>query len=122
MKKLLLLIPLVALLALVPACNSTPTGIAYKAEGVTILTVDAAMNGWRDWVNGGHATAAQVEQVHAAYNRYYDAQQVAKVALEAALGGSTQQTSAALSAAQISAASSQASLISLIQTFTKGAK
>lgn len=84
MKKIMTVIGLAAFLCVpvfTPGCSTTPVKLATQVESATILTVDGAMHGWADWVNAGKASKAEVVQVHAAYDKYYSAQLLAKSAL-----------------------------------------
>lgn len=69
----LLLLPLLLLLL---GCQS-----AYKTTGVTIVTVDAAMNAWGDYVRAGLSTPEEEAKVKSAYDKYYAAIQGEKAAV-----------------------------------------
>lgn len=100
-----------------PGCQSSPPVVAYKAEGVIITTVDTAMKAWKDYVKtSGKATQKQVDVVKAAYQKYYDAQQVAKVALTEYVAAQTDATRATWESAMAAATKAQGDIITLIQT------
>lgn len=101
-----------------PGCaNTTPQVIAYKAEGIVIPSVNAAMQGWRDWVVAGHATQAQVDAVKKAYNTYRSAQIIAKAALERYVADPSVEGEVAASNAAASAAKN--ALLDLINSYFK---
>ena len=62
------------------ACATVEQG-AYRTIGATVALVDAAMNGWGDYVRAGKATDAQQVQVRALYADYQVAMRTAKVAI-----------------------------------------
>lgn len=67
--------------------NQSTLDTVYKSEGTLITTVDSAMQAWSDYVKRGLATQSQVDVVKAAYIKYYNAQQIAKVGLHFSLQG-----------------------------------
>lgn len=91
MKRFNLLILLVILLCSAPfvgtGCGSTPQATATHVAGAQVLTVDAAMQAWAEWVNAGYATQAQVDAVRDAYMTYYIAAQAEKKTLLASVQG-----------------------------------
>lgn len=55
----------------------------FTTAGLTINTVDAAMNGWGDWVRAGKASPAQEAEVRKAYEGYLDSVRLFERAVEA---------------------------------------
>lgn len=116
----------VAVIPLETGCQ-TAGNATVKAEGAVVLTVDAAMKGWKDWVMAGHATQAQVDKVKALYNEYYAAQLLAKQTLVDFLqvSGDTTKSDAdraaaktALTNASANAAAKSTSLVTTITGLT----
>lgn len=103
------------LFGLIQGCGTTPAGTAYKVEGTTIATVDTAMQGWADWVKAGHATQKQVDTVKAAYGKYYEAQTLAKSAVDVYLANKTEANSTAVLDATAAVATAQGDLLTLVQ-------
>lgn len=57
----------------VPGCMGgcqNPERTAYQTTGVVVFSVDAAMNGWGDYVRAGKASAEDEAKVKAAYEKY----------------------------------------------------
>lgn len=105
-------------LALFTGCNTPPTTVAYRVEGVVITTVDKGMNAWRDYVVAGFATKAQVLQVKDAYDKYYNAQLLARAAFEKAMAEADSATAAdEIATANKAVADAESALLSLIQSF-----
>jgi hypothetical protein len=116
-KGLLLLLCLsVALLA---GCGTTPGNVAYRSEGTTILTVDAGMRAWADYVAQEKASPGELDAVRNAYERYYAAQMTVKAALELYLATANPDNADALSKLTAAAAEQSTALINLIRQFTK---
>lgn len=100
-------------------CKSSPIGVVAKTEGVLITSVNTGMNVWGDYVRAGHATQAQVDTVKADYNLYFNAQQVAKAAIEKALAaGSTDLTE--VNTANAAVTNAENAVISVINQFLTG--
>lgn len=116
MKKLITSIALGIVLAGSSGCNSTPTQITIKAEGVIITSVNTGMQIWSDQVNAGHATQAQVDTVKTAYNAYYDAQMVAKAAIEQVLASGSTNT-VDITTANAGVGNAEATLLSILNQF-----
>ena len=51
------------------ACASLESN-AYKIIGATAVSVDAAMNGWGDYVRAGKANSDEQNRVRSAYEQY----------------------------------------------------
>ena len=66
-----LLLPLILSLIFVSGCKSTPEAKLYKTTGTVIITVDAAMNAWGDYVRAGLATPEQQMMVKQKYDTYF---------------------------------------------------
>lgn len=49
-----------------------PERTAYQTTGVVVLSVDAAMNGWGDYVRAGKASVDDQAKVKAAYMKYQE--------------------------------------------------
>jgi len=99
------------------SCKSTNTiTTVTQVEGVVIKTVDVGMQTWRDYVVAGKASQAQVNTVMNAYNTYYNAQMIAKGAIEQYLAtGSTNQADVAVANQAVSQA--ETSLLSLLNQY-----
>ena len=120
MKKILTIVLLGFALATMPGCKN-PTATAYKSESALITSVDTAMKVWHDRVVAGKATQAQMDLVKKSYQTYYNAQQVAKAALELYISNtSTNTASASANAASARQAVSDAAsaLVSLVTLYT----
>ena len=122
----LLLPPLAAELVLSSGCASA-NKTAYKATGVAVITVDAAMSAWGSYVKQNHPPASQEQAVKDAFEKYQAAASLvatagaahAKVLADRANGGTGDATGAManLNAAIAIATSSLSDLINLLQTF-----
>jgi hypothetical protein len=120
MKKLLSLIGLAALLA-GAGCQNTPQTIVGKSEGVIIATVDSGMKAFADAANQGRVTQAQVDVVKKNYGIYYNAQQVAKAALEKWIASKDPADKAANDTAQAAVTNAESALLEILNQFlTKG--
>lgn len=102
--------------ATLTGCNSTPATAAYKTEGVIITSVDTGMRIWADQVNTGHATQKQVDTVKQAYNAYYDAQMLAKAALEKYIASTTKDAND-VATANAAVGQAEAALLSVLNQF-----
>lgn len=71
---------MLALLALSMACVSLETN-AYKVIGATAVTVDAAMNGWGDFVRAGKASNDDQAVVRSSYEKYQKAMSASRTAV-----------------------------------------
>lgn len=99
-------------------CKTSQIGTVTKAEGVLITAVNTGMAVWGDYVRAGHATQAQVDTVKTAYNAYYNAQQLAKAAIEKALASGNPATSQAdVDTANAAVTNAETALISVINQF-----
>lgn len=106
---------LAGIIAIGLAGCSTPQRAALTATGVQVVTVDAAMNAWGDYVRAGAATQAQVDAVKLAYQHYYQAALVEKAAWLAYASAPTNATPAQTAQAVTQAA--QGPLIQLVLGF-----
>src|SRR5947209_3517875 len=68
----LLLLQCIAAAALLAGCREPETA-AYRTIGTVIVTVDSAMNAYRDACRSGLIASNLQEQVHAAYDTYHQA-------------------------------------------------
>ena len=116
MKRIASLLTLLLLLG-ATGCKTPPATVAYRAEGITISTVDKGMSAWADFVNNGGATSAQVTLVKNAYNQYYQAQLIAKAAFEKFLASGNTSDQASLDLANKAVLDAQGALVTLLQTF-----
>jgi len=113
------------LLVAIAACQSTtPTTVAYKVEGSLIATVNTSMLAWADWVKSTNGvTVEQINLVQNAYETYYQAQLVARDAVNAYLAVNSPDNSNSVVEATSKVGQSGAALVSLIANFRqKGAK
>lgn len=116
---LLLIFAASGLLLMSPGCASTPAGKVYQAEGVAIHSVNTAMQIWADQVKAGKATQEQIDTVKRAYAVYYDAQQVAKAALEKWIASGSPNDQAACTLANNAAANAVSAVVNLVQLYRK---
>ncbi len=107
---------IVAVAVLDTGCGSTPAEVAYKGEALIIQSIDLGMKLWADQVNAGNATQKQVDEVKAAYNVYYNAQQAAKAALMKYLASQTKD-SADVQAANAAVVNAENALLSILNQF-----
>lgn len=77
-----LLLTLGILCALAVGC-ANPEQTAYRVIGTTIVSVDAAMNGWGDYVRAGKATPEEQMSVRTAYEKYQNAKRAAQAGIMA---------------------------------------
>lgn len=102
-------------------CSTTPVQATIKSEGILIVSVDAGMNAWHDYVvdhlTDGKVTQKQIDIVKQAYNTYWNAQQVAKAAIKLALKDPTKQSD--VDSANASLKTAEASLISILNQYLK---
>lgn len=71
-------IALTACLFFLNAGCATPELAAYRTLGTTTVLVNAAMNGWGDYVRAGLATPDDQIRVRGAYEKYQASMRVAK--------------------------------------------
>jgi hypothetical protein len=76
------LLPLIAILALVAACQSTPKRIAYNTLASTATAVDTAMQVAGDLYKAGEITEADKADVLLKYDKYQTAMNQAIMLLE----------------------------------------
>lgn len=121
MKKLLILLPLVVSLTLTPGCGTTPQSKATQASGIVVQTVDSAMKAWADYVRTYDITVPQSQRddVHKAYTAYYNAQLVAKAALEQWVASKSNADEASWAKADAARQAAETALISLINNLLK---
>jgi hypothetical protein len=68
------LLTLAGVTLLITGCAGTPADrVALNVTGTQVVSVDAAMQAWRDYVLQGLATQEQVDRVHVLYDSYYAA-------------------------------------------------
>jgi len=90
----LLLAGIIAAACFVEGCGTTPARTALTATGIQVVTVDAAMSAWADFVRAGYANPAQVQAVKSAYQHYYNAALAEKAAWMAYASAPTNATPA----------------------------
>lgn len=100
-------------------CKAPPEVVTYKVEGVTINAVDNSMKAWGDYVRAGHAKQSEVDAVKKAYGQYYDAQMIAKAALEKYIASKSPADQAGADAANLAVAKAQGALLSLVVSLTQ---
>lgn len=96
----------------------TPEQGAYRTIGTVSVSVDAAMNGWGDYVRAGKATPEQEAKVKAGYVKYQSAMRVAKITV--ASYRAQPDGASRLNAAVDALAASGSEIVTLVQLFTKG--
>ena len=103
----------------VSGCTTSQTSVAIKSEGVIITTVDLGMKAWAQWVNTGHASAVQVNNVENAYNAYYTAQETAEAALLLAVNASVTNAPSAsdIQSANAQVATAEGTLLTLLNQY-----
>lgn len=99
-------------------CATTPIQSTIKAEGVLITSVDTGMNLWHDRVIAGKATQSQIDAVHTAYDAYYDAQMVAKAAIEKVLAGQSTNPND-VNTANLAVQNAETQIINLLNQYIK---
>lgn len=102
----------------------TPQVSAYKTEGIVITTADSALKAYSTYSQTHTPSKAEYEAIESAWNKYYDAQQVAKFALKVYIAASEKGTAtdaqlAALQAAESNVASASTAIIDLVKGFLK---
>lgn len=121
MKRQIQLLLLMAVLAVSYGC-ANPELAAYRTTGTVVVTVNDAMNAFADaWV-AGMVTQQQKAQVDAAYDKYYAAIQVQRVAVAAFKANQAQGGTNTLNIAVASLASAEGNILSLIYQFLPPAK
>lgn len=122
MRKLLTLMTLTTALI---ACNISMTGCgspektAYRTVGVTVNTVDAAMNTWGDFVRAGRATPQQETDVKRAYTSYQTSMRLLRVAVNVYNAEPTEVNDTKLETALQALEANRDSLIKLIRALAK---
>lgn len=101
-------------------CKTSPEDIAYKTVGTINITASSAMEGWLDYKNSRtNVPPAQIAAVKAAWDKFYAANQAAKVAI-VAFKTNTDTNALNKSIAVVSAA--QAEVIGLVLQFLPASK
>lgn len=111
-------LPLLLALAMVALAGcKTPEQGAYRTIGTISVSVDAAMNGWGDYVRAGKATDTEQASVRAGYEKYQTTMRATKlvVASYQAQPDGAKRLDTALAAIEASGAE----IITLIQQFTQ---
>jgi hypothetical protein len=105
------------------ACSTSPQRASYQAAGATIISVDAVMTLWGDYVARNHPPASQEAAVKAAYEKYQASMAVAcDAGAMYSAGDNVDDKAAAILSASLRQAIADASqdlldLENLIQTF-----
>lgn len=116
MRQLRIILPLLVVLALLPACT-TFKGNAGKVLSSTALTVDAAMKGWASYVVLNNVPADKQMPVRVAYGQYQTAMAAARDAyVSLALNNDTN----AWTVAQQALTAASSNLTKLIQQLSQG--
>ncbi len=118
MNKLFLLI-LLALPIGFMACKTTPQVVAFKTEGVIITTVDSALKAYADYSQTHPVSKDEYAKVQDYYQRYKDAQDIAKLAIEVYIDESSAGNVVALQTAEQNAATASAAVIDLVKGLLK---
>ncbi len=118
MNKLILLI-LLALPIGFTACKTAPQVVAYKTEGVIITTADSALKAYSDYSQTHTPSRVEYDAVMNGWRKYYDAQQIAKFALETYLSAANEGTAEALQSAEANVSAASAAFIDLVKGFLK---
>lgn len=100
-------------------CQTTPQQASYEAAGTTVVSVDAAMNVWGDYVAANHPGTNEEIAVRSAYEKYQSAMAVACDAGAAyvAAGGTNSTATAALNEAIANSSTELLDLEKLISSF-----
>ena len=120
MKKLISLFCALALTgAVFTACTTKTTNTIVKVESGVITSVNVGMGIWKNRVTAGKATQAQVDNVKAAYNTYYNAQLVLKAALEKSIASNNSLDEAALNTANASMVDAKNAVLAIFNQYVK---
>jgi hypothetical protein len=112
----------IALAGLATGCKTANTA-AYKATGAVVVTVDAAMSAWGDYVRTSHPPVAQEIAVKDAFEKYKAAALTvtsagaAHAKVLATQGADPTSAASALNAAIAISSAALGDLIALIQKF-----
>lgn len=114
-------IVLVTMLSITPiligsGCGSTPVTTANKANAIVITSVNAGMTLWKDYVNSGKATQAQINAVKSFYTTYYNAELAVKAALELSIS-TTNSNAADMANVNASVASAEKALLDILNQY-----
>lgn len=101
-----------------PVGCGSPEQSAYQATGVVTISVDAAMNGWGDYVRAGKASAGDEAKVKAAYERYQASIRTLRTAVLASVNAPDEQSILTTALNALDAA--KIDLINLILSLKKG--
>lgn len=104
---------LMVLAVLIQGCTTEKT--AYRVVGSLAISVNVARKGWNDYARAGHATAAQVQKVADAYDKYALAMSAAESAVVSYKSGAIDRTALQKALDAVSAAS--ADILVLINQF-----
>lgn len=106
------------LLVLAPGCKN-PKATSVQVETVIIKSVDVAMNVWHDYVVANKPPQSKIDNVHAAYNYYYNSQLIAKAALEQWVANTNPTTEAEWVQANQAVTEASNSVIQLVKLLMK---
>jgi len=116
-------VALVLCAGIMVGCQTSPTQTAIKVEGVLIVSVDAGMSEWHDYVvahlTDGKVTQKQIDSVRDAYNAYYSAQQIAKAALMKSISTTPNGNQAEVDATRAALANAEQALLNLLNQYLK---
>ena len=102
----------------VAGCSTQAVNTSVTTERVLIASVNTGMNVWRDYVVAGKATQSQIDTVHTAYDTYYNAQQMAKAAIEKALAANNP-NDPNIAVANASVAQAEQALLNILNQYIK---
>lgn len=121
MKKMMVMLVVAAALLLPCAgCKTSPVKLATQSEVVVVQTVDSAMQAWKDYVEMGLASQREVDLVKVNYQRYYNAQLVAKAALSVWVENKDATAEVAWQNAQASVTEAKNALLDSVTSLMKG--
>jgi (2Fe-2S) ferredoxin len=103
-------------------CQTKPAVVITQSEGVIINSVDVGMNTWalyvKAHVSDGAVTQQQLDTVKSAYTTYYNAQLIAKAALETYIvNGSTNTVD--ITTANTAVSGAETALLSILNQYIK---
>jgi len=101
-------------LALAIGCSS-PQQAAYRTTGSVVITVDAAMNGWGDYVRAGLSKPDEEAKVKAAYEKYQGTIRLARTLTDSFVNNAGDKDTLNVAFTAVDQAKNQ--LIDLIQSF-----
>lgn len=98
-------------------CGTNAPTKAAQAEQILITSVNDAVSELVGAINAGKLTQKQIDEAHAAYTAYYNAQQVAKAAIEKAITAPSGTSQADINTANAAVTNAENALITLANTY-----